>query len=148
MSSGTSTPSRSDHPGAPRIGKVLRVERALDELLLELEAQDDVEAVRRLVGLDADEAGLGAVHGGEERLEVDVSELRRERLLQRLVPVEPERPRAPDEVLPGAALRLVQSQRRRGRERRALERRRDPVRVVAVARLVHRRPEPVETRDS
>ena len=81
-------------PAAPRLGQVLRVERALDQPLLELEAEDDVQAVRRLVGLDADEAGLGAVDGGEERVEVDVAELSGERLLQRLVPVQPERPRA------------------------------------------------------
>ncbi len=36
-------------------------ERALDQLSLEVEAEDDVEAVRRLVGLDPDEPGLGAV---------------------------------------------------------------------------------------
>ena len=52
--------------------------------------------------------------------------------------------RAPDEVLPRAALRLVEPERRRARERRPLERRRDAVRVVAVTRLVQRRPEPVE----
>ena len=100
-----------EHPGAPRIGKVLRIEGALDELLLELEAQDDVEAVRRLVGLDADEPGLGAVDRGEERLEVDVSELRRERLLQRLVPVEPERAAAARRGSPryGSATRSVRA---------------------------------------
>ena len=70
----------------------------------------------------------------------------RERLLQRLVPVQPEGPRAADEVLPRAALRLVQAERRRAGERRPLERLRDAVRVVAVARLVHRRPEAVEAR--
>ena len=53
---------------------------------------------------------------------------------------------APDEVLPGAALRLVEAERRRAGERRSLERGRDAVRVVAVARLVHRRPERVEAR--
>ncbi len=132
------------HPGIPCVLQVLRVERTLDELLLELEAQDDVEAVCRLVRLDADEPGLGAVDGGEEGLEVDVAELRRERRLQRLVPVHPERARAADEVLPRPALRLVQAERRRAGERRALERRRDAVRVVAVARLMHGRPEPVE----
>ena len=88
--------------------------------------------------------GLGTVDGGEEGLQVDVSELRGEGLLQRLVPVEPERAAAPDEVLPGAALRLVQAQRGRAGERRALERRCDAVRVVPVPRLVHRRPERVE----
>ena len=50
----------------------------------------------------------------------------------------------PDEVLPGAALRLVEAERRGVGEQRALEGRRDSVRVVAVSRLVHRRPERVE----
>ena len=85
-------PEQVAHPLVPCIRKILRIERALDEPLLELEAQDDVKAVRGLVGFDPDEPRLGAVDGGEERLEVDVAELRRERLLQRLVPVQPERP--------------------------------------------------------
>ncbi len=98
------------HAGAPRLGQVLGIERALDQLLLELEAEDDVEAVCRLVGLDADEPRLGAVDGREESIEVDVAELLGEGLAERLVPVEPERTAAPDEVLPGAALRLVQAE--------------------------------------
>ena len=43
------------HARVPRIRKVLRVERALDELLLEFEAQDDVEVVRGLIGFDSNQ---------------------------------------------------------------------------------------------
>ena len=39
-----------------------------------------MQAVRRLVRLDADEAGLGAVDRGQERVQVDVAELSGERL--------------------------------------------------------------------
>src|SRR4029434_10715182 len=49
-----------------------------------------------------------------------------------------------DEVLPGSALRLVQSERRRAGERCPLERCGDAVRVLRVATFVHRRPETVE----
>ena len=65
-------------------------------------------------------------------------------LLERPVPVLPERPRAPDEILPGAALRLVDPERRRAVQRRAEKRVRDPVRVQPVPRLVHRRPDRLE----
>ena len=105
-----------------------------------------MEAVGRLVGLDTDETGLGAVDGGEEGVEVDVLELRRKRLLQRLVPVEPERPAATHEVLPRSALRLVEPERRRACQRRSLERRGAAECVVAVPCLVHRSPERAETR--
>ena len=68
----------------------------------------------------------------------------RERLLERLVPVLPEGPAAADEVLPRAALRLVDAERRRAREGRAEQRVGDPVRVEPVARLVERRPDRLE----
>ena len=40
----------------------------LDQLLLELEAKDDVHRVGDLVGVDADERGLHAVHVADEAL--------------------------------------------------------------------------------
>ncbi len=43
-------------PRVPRLGQIGDRQPALDQLLLELEAQDDVQAVGRLVGLDPDEA--------------------------------------------------------------------------------------------
>ena len=61
-----------------------------------------------------------------------------ERLLHARVEPAPERQRAPDDVLPQAALRLVQSGRDAGAERRSLERRAHSPLVQAVAALVHR----------
>ena len=93
----------------PHLRQVFEGDGPLEQLLLELEA-DDVEGVRRLVGVDADEPRLGAVDRAHEPVEVDLAE-RGEGLLQGLVPVLPERPAASDEVLPGAALRLVEAER-------------------------------------
>src|SRR5207244_11251397 len=63
--------------------------------------------------------------------------------LQLRVEEAPERPRAADEVLPRAALRLVEAERDAGPERRPRERRVDVVLVDAVAELVHRAEQPV-----
>ena len=103
-----------------------------------------MQAVRRLVGLDPDRSRLGAVDARKEVVEADVAELLRERVLEGLVPVSPERTAPRDEVLPRAALGLVQAQGRGGGEWRPLERGGDAVRVQAVPGLVHRRPERVE----
>ena len=132
------------HPRVPDLRQVLERDRPGDQLLLELEAEDDVQRVRRLVGVDADQARLGAVDRADERVEVDVAELARERLLQWFVPIRPERPAAADEVLPGPALRLVDRERRGSAERRAHQRVGDAVGVEAVARLVQRRPDRLE----
>ena len=76
------------HALVPGLAHVLRLERPLDQLPLEVEAEDDVQAVGRLVGLDADEAGLGAVDRRRgTSSSVDVAELVGERRLERLVPV-------------------------------------------------------------
>ena len=56
------------HRLAPCLGEILRLELPLEEPPLEIEAEDDVEAVRRLVRLDADEARLCAVYCREEGL--------------------------------------------------------------------------------
>ena len=57
------------------LGQVLERDRALDDLLLELEAQDDVEVVGRLVGLDADQRGLDVLIARENASSVDRAEL-------------------------------------------------------------------------
>ena len=77
-----------------------------------------MEAVGRLVRVDPDQPGLGAVDRTQERRRARPAELLRERLLERPVPVRPERAAAPDEVLPGPALRLVHAERRGAGERR------------------------------
>ena len=107
------------------------------QLLLELEAQDDVEPVARLVGVDADERAAHAVDGAVEALERDVAERVRERLLEARVEPAPERERATDDVLPEPALRLVQRRGDSGAQRRSLERRADAPLVDAVPGLVH-----------
>jgi hypothetical protein len=132
------------HAGVPGLRQVLRGRASLDQTLLELEARMMWQAVRRLVGLDADEPGLGAVDGGEEGVEVDVAQLLGNASRQRLVPVEPERAAPSDEVLPGAALGT--SLRPSAASRRAACARATPRFRARSGRagLVHRRPEPVE----
>src|SRR2546426_1023707 len=55
-------------------------EPVVDQLLLELEAQDDVEVIGDLVRIDADQRRLHAVDRTPEGLLVDRAELARERL--------------------------------------------------------------------
>src|SRR6185369_7313594 len=86
------------HAVVPPLGKVLGLEAAEEQLLLETESKDDVEPVR----------GLVRVH--------------REAVAELRVEPAPERERAPDHVLPEPALRLVQGGRAAGRERRPVER--------------------------
>ena len=59
----------------PGVGQVLHREATGDELLLELEAEDDVEPVAHLVGVDADERPAHAVHRPVEVLERHRAEL-------------------------------------------------------------------------
>ena len=119
-------------------GQVLRAEPAREQLALELEAQDDVEAVARLVRVDPDERAPRAVHDPVEPLQRDVSEPIWERRLHSRVEPAPERERAPDDVLPEPALRLVHRRRHPSAERRSIERGADAELVQAVAALVHR----------
>src|SRR2546423_2963477 len=129
------------HARVPCLREGGHLEPLADEVLLELEAQDDVHAVGDLVRVDADQRGLNLVHGPVEGLLVDRPELRAERLLQARVEPPPERPAAADEVLPGAALRLVHRERHAAAERRASEGAIDSPLVHPVAELVHRREE-------
>ena len=61
-------------PRVPGVGQVLDREPAGQELLLELEAEDHVQPVARLVGIDPDERAADAVHRAVEVLERDVAE--------------------------------------------------------------------------
>ena len=132
------------HALVPHLGQLLELDRPRDQLLLELEAEDDVQVVRRLVGLDANQRRLDPVDRAVPVLELDVAERLRERLAQLRVEEAPERQAAADEVLPHAALRLVQPERRAAGEQRALELAGDPVLVEPVPALVHRPEEAVE----
>src|SRR6476659_4547772 len=131
------------HPAVPLVRQLVERELVAQHRLLELEAQDDVEVVRRLVRLDADERRLDAVHLAVPGLGVVAGERREERL-QPWEEVPPERQRAPDEVLPHAALRLVHAERDAACERAALERRVDLTLVEPVAELVPRPEEAAE----
>ena len=59
-------------------GRSLERDRLRDQFLLELEAQDDVQVVGRLVGLDADQRRLDPVDRAVEALQLDVAERLRE----------------------------------------------------------------------
>ena len=96
----------------PGLGEVGDREPAGDELALELEAEDHVQPVARLVGVDADERAVRAVHGPVERFEPGRSRTSPGTPPAAAGRTTPERERAPDDVLPQAALRLVQ----RGRD--------------------------------
>src|SRR5262249_17221454 len=82
-----------------------------NERLLQLEAQDDVHVVGRLVGLDADEGALDVVDGEEPVVERNVIDRAGEHLLEPGEEVLPERPGASDLVLPKARLRFVDAER-------------------------------------
>ncbi len=106
--------------------------------LLDLEAQDDVQVVGRLVRLDADQRRHDGVHLAVPALCVVAGKRLRMELLQPREEAPPERQRAADEVLPHPTLGLVEAERDAARERRALERAVDLVLVEAVPELVHR----------
>src|SRR5437763_14333265 len=55
----------------PSLGKVLDSELAVKKLLLELEPENDVQRVSRLVGLDANERRVDPVDCSVERVRVD-----------------------------------------------------------------------------
>ena len=98
------------HARVPGPGEILDGEAVLDQVLLQLEAQDDVHVVGDLVGIDADQRRVHLVHRPVETLLVDIPELRRECVLQTRIVETPERAATPDEVLPQAALGLMQAQ--------------------------------------
>ena len=64
----------------PHLHEAARV--ALDERLLQLEAEDDVQVVRRLVGLDADQRRLDRIHLAEPAFGRLIGERVREELLR------------------------------------------------------------------
>ena len=86
------------HLRVPGLGEIVERERARDRLLLELEAEDDVERVGDLVRVDADQPRRDAVDAAVPRLQVDRLELREEPLQLGQAPA-PEGGAA-DEVLP------------------------------------------------
>ena len=61
------------HSLVPHLREVWNRDAAVDDVLLELEAEDHVHAVGHLVGLDADERRLDAVDPGEEAVQLDAA---------------------------------------------------------------------------
>src|SRR3954451_6894003 len=104
----------------PRLRQVLDLEPALDQRQLQLVAQRDVEVVRRLVGLDPDQAQLDAVDAAVELVGVHRLERLAEMGTQQRQRPLAERPRAADEVLPQPALGLVHAEPGRLRQRGAV----------------------------
>src|SRR5438876_10844619 len=88
------------HLVVPHARQVANLDAAVDDLLLELEAQDHMHAVRDLVRPDPDQRRLDAVDAGDEVVEVDAPELIGESRLRARVEEPPERAAATDEVLP------------------------------------------------
>ena len=124
--------------GVPCLRQVADGEGALDERDLELEAQDDVQRVGRLVGLHADQRRPHRVDRTQELVEGDRAQGLGEARLRPRQPVAPERLASADEVLPQAALGLVDSGRDARADHRARERRVDLALVEPVAHLVER----------
>src|SRR5581483_12521394 len=118
------------------LGELLQRELVGEQRLLELEAEDDVQVVRRLVRLDTDERRLDNVHLAIPARRVLACERVAEQLLGPREEPPPKRQRAADEVLPHAALRLVHAERDAARQWRALEGRVDLVLVQPVPELV------------
>jgi len=94
----------------PGLGQVGDREPAVDQLLLELESHDDVERVRRLVGLDPDQRRHDVVDGAEQAAGIDLAWRPAEAIGNPFGEDSAERRAAADHVLPHPALRLVQSE--------------------------------------
>ena len=123
--------------------QVAHLEAPGEELALDLEAQDDVQAIRHLVGVDAPERRLHLVQRALERLDRHVGELRKLALQQR-IEVPPSRGTPAYEVLPHATLRLMERRRDAVAERRAREPRVDLTLVQPVPELVQARQDAVD----
>ncbi len=104
--------------------------------LLQFEANQDVQVVRRFVGLDADQRRPHVVDREIKRVELDVGQRLGKRLLGRGEEVLPKGPAAADQVLPHPRLRFVNPQRHGLRRRQAVQIGAQALVVHAVPRLV------------
>ena len=96
----------------PRLRQVFRFERALQHLVLELEAEQHVHVVSDLVGLHADQGRIRAVDRAVESLLVDPAQRLGEGRHEARKEMTPEGQAPPDQVFPEAGLRLVHARRR------------------------------------
>ena len=110
-SSGTSRPRNDLNRSFHAPGRSATARSPDEQRQFQLEPQGDVQVVRRLVRLDADERRPHVVDREVERVERHVGERRWERLLQAREEVLPERPAAADLVLPQPRLRFVDAER-------------------------------------
>ena len=109
---------------------------AVEKGSLQLEADQDVQVVSRLIGPDTDERRLDGVDREMELIQRHVRQRTGEDRPSRGKEVLPERSAAADGVLPQPRLRLVQSQRQHFAQRRAVMLDRQPLFVQTVADLV------------
>ena len=84
----------------PCLRYVFDLERPFQQLVLQLEAEQDMHVVRDLVGLDADERGLRFVDRAVERRHVHTPKGFGKDRLKAWVKVAPERQAAADHVFP------------------------------------------------
>ena len=98
------------HPGVPRFGQIGDRYPLLNQLDLELEAQQDMQVVGHLIRLDTNRRATNSTDRTDHRLGIDSIELAGHKLARHWEVVLPERQRATNHVLVEARLRLVQAQ--------------------------------------
>ena len=105
----------------PQPGQLVHLHIALHHQLLDLIADHDVHGIGQLVGLGADQGGLGLVHRRVEHLGGHALQLLREQLLHHRQRRLAEGQAAADQVLIEAALTLVQAHGGAGVQARELQ---------------------------
>ena len=135
---GRTDPQPLLHPGIPRLRQVAHGELAAQQLLLQLVAQHDVQRIRELVGVDANEA---APHPGEmpiDAVDVPLRSAHTEMLRQQRLHVAHERPAAAHDHFDEQRLALLESHAAVAADRLILPILRQPEVVHRMARLVQR----------
>src|SRR5207245_5352999 len=120
-------------PGGGHVGGL---QLAVDQRLLQLESEDDVNVVSRLVRLDANEGRLHVVDGEYPIVERNVAETAVKRLPGSREEMVPKRPATADLVFPHPRLRFVDAERGRRAPRRAVVLTVESLFVHAVARFM------------
>jgi hypothetical protein len=108
------------HLSIPQGGQIFRLNLALDQVLFDLETQHDVEIIGQLVGFHADERRLHTVDRSVKSIDIHGAQLILEGLLQYRIEEAPKGAGAPDAIFPQAGLALVNAERDRVAQRRAV----------------------------
>ncbi len=95
-------------PLAPRAGQVAHRQRTVEDVLLEVEAQHDVDRVGQFVGIDADRAPTHVHQGAVQILDLPLRARHAVVLLEQRPQVAQERPAAPDDHLEQQRLALLE----------------------------------------